>query len=94
MFDEFTFLKDRRFGEFFGFTTDEVLTLCDENQYMDFEKLEVWYNGYTTANGVKIYNPRSVVKALENNYCESYWTNTGAMDEVSQYLKYKKLEMM
>lgn len=46
-------------------------------QYMDFEKLEVWYNGYTTANGVKIYNPRSVVKALENNYCEElldkYW---------------------
>ena len=93
MFDEFTFLKDRRFGEFFGFTTDEVLTLCDENQYMDFEKLEVWYNGYTTANGVKIYNPRSVVKALENNYCESYWTNTGAMDEVSQYLKYNVLEI-
>ena len=93
MFDEFTFLKDRRFGEFFGFTTDEVLTLCDENQYMDFEKLEVWYNGYTTANGVKIYNPRSVVKALENNYCESYWTNTGAMDEVSQYLKYNILEI-
>ena len=93
MFDEFTFLKDRRFGEFFGFTTDEVLTLCDENQYMDFEKLELWYNGYTTANGVKIYNPRSVVKALENNYCESYWTNTGAMDEVSQYLKYNILEI-
>ena len=93
MFDEFTFLKDRRFGEFFGFTTDEVLTLCDENQYMDFEKLAVWYNGYTTANGVKIYNPRSVVKALENNYCESYWTNTGAMDEVSQYLKYNILEI-
>ena len=93
MFDEFTFLKDRRFGEFFGFTTDEVSTLCDENQYMDFEKLAVWYNGYTTANGVKIYNPRSVVKALENNYCESYWTNTGAMDEVSQYLKYNILEI-
>ena len=93
MFDEFTFLKDRRFGEFFGFTTDEVLNLCDENQYMNFEKLELWYNGYTTANGVKIYNPRSVVKALENNYCESYWTNTGAMDEVSQYLKYNVLEI-
>ena len=27
--------------------------------------------------GHKIYNPRSVVKALQNDYCESYWTNTG-----------------
>ena len=93
MFDEFTILKDRRFGEFFGFTKDEVMKLCEENRYMNFEDLEIWYNGYSTANGVKIYNPRSVIKALENNYCESYWTNTGAMDEVSKYLKYNTLEI-
>ena len=93
MFDEFTFLKDRKFGEYFGFTEDEVLSLCEQNKYMDFEKLQSWYNGYTTAKGIKVYNPRSVVKALKNNYCESYWTNTGAMDEVSQYLKYNVLEI-
>ena len=93
MFDEFTFLKDRKFGEYFGFTEDEVLNLCEQNKYMDFKKLEEWYNGYTTARGIKIYNPRSVVKALKNDYCESYWTNTGAMDEVSQYLKYNVLEI-
>lgn len=93
MFDEFTFLKDRKFGEYFGFTEDEVLNLCEQNKYMDFKKLEEWYNGYTTARGIKIYNPRSVVKALKNDYCESYWTNTGAMDEVSQYLKYNILEI-
>lgn len=93
MFDEFTFLKDRKFGEYFGFTEDEVLDLCEQNGYMDFKKLEEWYNGYTTARGIKIYNPRSVVKALKNDYCESYWTNTGAMDEVSQYLKYNVLEI-
>lgn len=93
MFDEFTFLKDRKFGEYFGFTEDEVLKLCEQNKYMDFNELENWYNGYTTARGIKIYNPRSVVKALKNDYCESYWTNTGAMDEVSQYLKYNVLEI-
>ena len=46
-----------------------------------------------TAKGIKIYNPRSVVKALQNDYCESYWTNTGAMDEVAKYLKYNTLEI-
>ena len=60
---------------------------------MDFKELESWYNGYLTATGIKIYNPRSVVKALQNNYCESYWTNTGAMDEVAQYLKYNTLDI-
>ena len=60
---------------------------------MNFEELESWYNGYLTAKGIRIYNPRSVVKALQNKYCESYWTNTGAMDEVAEYLKYNTLEI-
>ena len=77
MFDEHTFLKDRQFGEFFGFTEKEVINLVDKNSEIKFENLESWYNGYLTAKGIKIYNPRSVVKALQNDYCESYWTNTG-----------------
>ncbi|MBU3136417.1 ATP-binding protein [Clostridium gasigenes] len=93
MFDEFTFLKDRILGEYFGFTEAEVKKLCAENGEIDFNELESWYNGYLTAKGVKVYNPRSVVKALLNNHCESYWTNTGAMDEVAQYLKYNTLEI-
>ena len=92
MFDEFTFLRDRQFGQYFGFTEEEVLKLC-ENGKMDFKNLENWYNGYTTAKGIKVYNPRSVVKALENESCESYWTRTGAMDEVAEYLKYNTLEI-
>lgn len=93
MFDEFTFLKDRTFDEYFGFTEHEVISLCNKNVEMDFKELENWYNGYLSARGVKIYNPRSVVKALQNTYCESYWTNTGAMDEVAEYLKNNTLEI-
>lgn len=93
MFDEFTFLKDRIYDEYFGFTEEEVLELCNKNKRMDFKELENWYNGYLTATGIKIYNPRSVVKALVNNYCESYWTNTGAMNEVAEYLKYNVLDI-
>ena len=93
MFDEFTFLKDRTFGEYFGFTEEEVKKLCKINGKLDFKELESWYNGYFTATGIKVYNPRSVVKSLQNNHCESYWTNTGAMDEVTEYLKYNVLEI-
>lgn len=93
MFDEYTFLKDRKFGEYFGFVEKEVIELCNRNGKMNFKDLESWYNGYFTATGIRVYNPRSVVKALQNNYCESYWTNTGAMDEVSEYLKYNILEI-
>ncbi|MGL6106648.1 AAA family ATPase, partial [Romboutsia sp.] len=93
MFEEFTFLKDRKFEEYFGFTEEEVRDLCIKNKNMKYQELERWYNGYMTATGLKIYNPRSVVLALSNNYCQSYWTNTGAMDEVLEYLKYNILEV-
>ena len=93
MFDEFTFLKDRIFGEYFGFTEEEVIRLCNKNGEVNFKELESWYNGYVTAKGIRVYNPRSVIKALQNNYCESYWTNTGAMDEVAEYIKYNTLEI-
>ena len=93
MFDEYTFLKDRIFDEYFGFTEDEVLKLCKKNDKIDFDELQEWYNGYSTAKGIKIYNPRSVSIALNNRYCESYWTNTGAMNEVRDYLKYNVFDV-
>lgn len=64
MFDEYTFLKDRQFAEYFGFTDEEVIALCNKNKKMNYKELESWYNGYFTAEGIKVYNPRSVVKAL------------------------------
>lgn len=69
------------------------MNLCLRNSEVEFKELENWYNGYLTSKGNKIYNPRSVVKALQNGYCESYWTNTEAMDEVAKYLKYNILEI-
>ncbi|MGL5149553.1 MAG: DUF5301 domain-containing protein [Clostridium sp.] len=93
MFDEFTMLKDRVYDKYFGFTEDEVKLLCRKNDNISFEELEDWYNGYQTQKGDRIYNPRSVVKALQVGNCESFWTNTSAMDSVSNYLKYNTLEI-
>ena len=93
MFEEFTFLRDRIFDEYFGFTEAEVKELCQKNTKIDFKELQDWYNGYLTPNGIKIYNPRSVSIALNRGYCESYWTSTGAMDEVQEYLEYNTLEV-
>ncbi len=93
MFDEFTMLNDSIYGDYFGFTEKEVIDLCRSQQLISFEDIRDWYNGYITEEGTKIYNPRSVVKALQSKKCRSYWTRTGAMDEVVGYLKYNTLEI-
>ncbi|MDY4079882.1 MAG: AAA family ATPase [Clostridium sp.] len=93
MFDEDTMLNDFIYGNYFGFTEKEVIKLCEKQNKITFEEISEWYNGYTNSDGYKIYNPRSVVKALQNGRCISYWTNTGAMNEVKEYLKYNILDV-
>ncbi|MDE7205616.1 MAG: ATP-binding protein [Lachnospiraceae bacterium] len=88
MFKEYTMLNDPYFEDYFGFAEQEVAGLCDKQSKLTLNEIAEWYNGYTTMNGIKMYNPRSVVCALEDGYCQSYWTRTGKMDEVLFFLKY------
>ena len=80
------------FSNYFGFTeteTDELyaryLKICSTPS-ITRNGLKIWYDGYQTATGQKIYNPRSVVLALKFNNLESYWTSSGPFDEISYYI--------
>ncbi len=91
MFDEFTMLNDMLYGDYFGFTEEEVKGLCSRQSRLTFDELKEWYNGYCSEEGIQLYNPRSVVKALQSQKCKSFWTSTGAMNEVLEYLRYNIL---
>lgn len=86
MFDEYTFLNDEDFDIYFGFTENEVEKLCSQQNKVSMNELKTWYNGYITPGGHEIYNPRSVAFALRKGRCQSYWTNTGPMDEIIYYI--------
>lgn len=93
MFKEYTMLKDMIFGEYFGFTEKEVKALCEKQSAVAMDEINDWYNGYQTQSGARLYNPRSVVCALEDGVCQSYWTRTGKLDEVLFFLKYNMGEV-
>lgn len=88
MFKEYTMLKDPLFEEYFGFTESEVGMLCGKQSVLTMDEINEWYNGYQARCGERLYNPRSVVCALEDAVCQSYWTRTGKMDEVLFFLQY------
>lgn len=88
MFDEYTMLNDSLFDEYFGFTEEEAAALCTRQSNLSLQEIAEWYNGYLADDGRKIYNPRSVILALINGKCRSYWTKTGKLDEVLFFLKY------
>lgn len=93
MFAEFTMASTVTFSEYFGFTEDEVDRLY--HRYLkncsvpavSREGLKNWYDGYHTASGERVYNPRSVVFALQYNQLNSYWTSSGPYDEIFYYVK-------
>ena len=86
MFREYTSIGDRVYGEYFGFLQREVEELCKKQDEITIDKLQEWYNGYYSYNGERIYNPRSVVYALSDGECKSYWTNTGRRNEIADYI--------
>lgn len=87
MFLEFNIMTDYTYDKYFGFTNDEVEALCKMQSKISMSELKEWYNGYYTCNNLQIYNPRSVTTALKQGVCQSYWTNTGPMDEISYYIE-------
>lgn len=93
MFCEYTMATEEKFSEYFGFTDNEVDDLYDRYLKMDIpehnvkrEGLRDWYDGYHTKTGERVYNPRSVVLALQNNNLGDYWTSSGPYDELFYYI--------
>ncbi|OON92311.1 MAG: hypothetical protein ATN33_07600 [Epulopiscium sp. Nele67-Bin001] len=87
MFSEYSFLNDSVFDKYFGFTQTEVKLLCESRQGISYNEIAEWYNGYVTEDNLRLFNPRSVKEALENNKCKSYWSNVGSMNEVTKLLR-------
>ena len=85
-FLEYSMVKAGPLSQYYGFTKDEVRALA-EKYGMDFDELEKWYDGYQIGRQPSMFNPNSVMQALYNESCESYWASTGAYDAVANYIQ-------
>ena len=85
-FREYSMVEPRRLAGYFGFTKDEVRTLA-EKYGMDFDELEKWYDGYQIGDEPAMFNPNSVMQAVYDGRCSSYWASTGAYDAIAGYIR-------
>ena len=85
-FQEYSMVEPRKMSSYFGFRKDEVRTLADKYA-MDFGELEKWYDGYQIGDEPSIFNPNSVMQAIDAGRCRSFWAATGAYDAVSGYIQ-------
>ncbi len=84
-FCEYTMIKPGKFAPFVGFTEDEVIRLCESHK-ADFKSMKRWYDGYELGTVGSVYNPNSVMKAVENGDYDSYWTQTSAAEGLMGYI--------
>jgi hypothetical protein len=54
---------------------------------MDYNTIAEWYDGYQIGGSKEMFNPTSVMTAIYNKYCDSYWANTGAYDAIAAYIR-------
>ncbi len=85
-FREFTMVDPYPLTRFIGFTEDEVKNLCDDCG-VDFESMKQWYDGYSFPDEPSVYNPNSVMRALENEDFDSYWTISETYTALEQYIE-------
>lgn len=85
-FREYSMVMPGKLAGFFGFTKSEVKALCDKYS-VDFDELEKWYDGYQIGSEPSIFTPNSVMQAIDNRQCGSYWASTGAFDAVTDYIQ-------
>lgn len=85
-FDEYTMTDARDMGGDIGFVEAEVRELC-ERYGVSVEEMKRWYDGYNLG-GVEVYNPLSVVRAVESGKFRQYWTETGTYEDIRSLIEY------
>ncbi|MBR1479071.1 MAG: AAA family ATPase [Lachnospiraceae bacterium] len=84
-FEEYSVLEPGNFAGFVGFTEEEVKRICEEKD-KDFEKMKLWYDGYTIGEKHSVYNPYSVMHAVNSGKFRSYWKKTSAAETLMTYI--------
>lgn len=89
MFHEFSSFDDATFYPFFGITEREIACLMQRKGYLKptLAELTAWYDGYVREDGIHVFNPASVSKALAQGVCKNNWTGTGPMNEIRDMIQ-------
>ena len=84
-FWEYTVLNPMGLEKYFGFTREEVLDLCEKNE-VDFDSMKKWYDGYVIGNERTMFNPNSVISAIDNGSFGSYWISNRSFESIRDYI--------
>ena len=82
-------ILDKRYSEYFGFTSDEIKEMCRYYGVMEkYDEICAWYDGYRFGH-TEIFNPWSVINYFSNDCMPgAYWQSTGSNDIIEEILEH------
>ncbi len=84
-FEEFSMVNPGPLAGYFGFTKEEVVVLS-KKYHMNPDEIQTWYDGYQIGTMGEIYNPYSVMRAMQRQSIESYWVATTTYEGLKSYI--------
>ena len=82
-------VKDKEYGEYFGFSVEETKELLEYYQLELDDKVKDMYDGYKMGDA-EIYNPWSILNYTNRKQLIPYWVNTSANTMLKQAISSAK----
>ena len=71
-------MAKKRYADMFGFTEEETKMILETYEFSDkIDVVREWYNGYSSGDGIRLYNPWSIVNFVNEKKFGAYWADTG-----------------
>ncbi len=84
-FAEYSVLDPDVTDKYYGFTNEEVKTLCTKYK-MSFTRMKHAYDGYIIGEEKSMFNPNSVMQAIDYRTYDSFWSRTASFMAIESYL--------
>ncbi len=91
-FHNYTMFAPGALAPYIGFREGDVSALLQKNPgcRLTYGQLAEWYEGYVFPDAGSLFNPRSVVYAMENNFCEAYWADSASNGQFRQLVSVQR----
>ena len=83
---EYSVIDPGQTAKYYGFTESEVIILCEQHN-MDFNLMKHAYDGYMIGDEKSVFNPNSVMIAIEKKNYNSHWSKSAAYTTIEHYIK-------
>ncbi|MBQ3656025.1 MAG: AAA family ATPase [Bacteroidales bacterium] len=91
-FREYSVLEPGQTAKYYGFTKDEVKTLCKKNG-MIFSLMEHAYDGYIIGTERSMFNPTSVMLSILYGDYKNRWGKSASYATIERYIKIDTLNV-